>query len=171
MSKELVKLVKLAKQGNNDAITRILDDLKPVLIKIACGLTNRRPVDWIVQDGLVGVWLSLKNVNIERPQTMRAFMTKSGVNHMKKSIISLDRVHKYSNNNNSIIFDESDVDHFSGLLGEYVKYIKEIGSMHGSHAHLARVHGMTRSNMMRLFYKEVEKHLNESSICKWSAEE
>lgn len=165
--KEWVELVEMARVSN-EGFVELTGKIRPVLLPIARGMCARRSED-LVQAGLIKVWQSLKNVDLERPDTIRKVVIETGVYGMRDELRKIIRRHKkeVSGGIDQDIIDprtERRVDNneapvFDGLLAVYLDYIVETGTFVGAHQHVSRLMNTKMHLTRKRFHQAVKRYI------------
>jgi len=156
----------LVVEAKNDDIgfERLIVKLEPIFYCVARGLTNDLLIEDLVQLARIKIWQSLSRVDLGRVGTIRQFLVAIGVNAMK------DYLHCNIRFNNecasadevaTVIAKPTQGEIFSGLLKEYVNYIKMNSTFAGSHQFLAAKYGVSDWVMRGRFHKAVGEFMLE----------
>lgn len=155
-------LVERAKDSDKD-FEILLSEIEPIFRTVAARLGDSRLAEDLVQSARIGVWMSLGKVDTGRPDTIKQFLIVAGVNRMRDSVrrtrsrplVICDTIEKTVMNGNSKCVT------FSGILLQYLRFVKRTGHFWGAHEYIARVHGISAWIMRRKFRGAVDRYLKE----------
>ena len=164
MRSELTDWVQLIinARADKDEFVGLVKVLDPIFRAIAIKMTHSYHVDDLVQVAQIKVWQSLMSVDLNRPETVKWYLTRIGIN----AIITVSR-----QNRSVAKFVDLDVSYgaktlnddiqFDGLLNEYAEYIQHNGKFDGSHRYLAAKHGVSVWVMREMFNTAAKVFINE----------
>jgi len=150
----------LVEEAKNSDIgfEKLIVELEPILYSIARRLANDSMVEDLVQLSRIKIWQSLSSVNLKRSETIKQFLVNTGVNVIKDYLRCQGRFN-YANVDEIIVIQPTCGDVFSGLLGEYLDYIKINSTFAGSHQYLAARYGVSVWVIRGRFHKAVGEFL------------
>lgn len=162
------RLVEEAREGD-EGLRRLFEALDGVLHAVARGVASQ-VVDDAVQMAHIKIWRSLGRVDLTRPGTIRSMLVKVGLNAMR------DEVRKWLPAWDAELGMPDDVDffparsgsnsdeEFSGVLADYLRYVRENGRFKGAHTYVARIRGVTVSRASALFNEAVRHFVGEGEL-------
>ncbi|MCK5614733.1 hypothetical protein KAR91_73405 [Candidatus Pacearchaeota archaeon] len=145
MQEEWSLLVKNARKSKK-GLELLLSALEPALLAIARSIVGSSDVDDLVQVSRIKIWKSLNSVNQKQTTTIKGFLIIVATNAMKdelRRLKSLDRVIEDVVMSSNLTPPKPVNPGFSGLLYDYVQYIKQTGNFTGAHRAIADKYGIS----------------------------
>ena len=153
--------------SSDDGFERLIVELEPVLYYIARRMVSDLMVEDLVQLARIKIWMGLSKVNLDRLDTIKQFLINTGANEMKdcircRGLLSAKQT-GFEDVVDTIIDKPTQIEMFTGLLKEYVNYIKMNSTFAGSHQFIAAKYGVSPWVMRGRFHKAVGEFLGESN--------
>lgn len=165
----LVELVMEARRGN---INPLIKELRPMLWCIAHEYSKRRQDD-LLQEAILSVWGEIDKVDTSRPETIKAYFRRCA----KNKVIDLLRKRGRLKSREKLFIDVSETmdvedltrsekdselnNKFLEMFSPYLEYIRENGTTHGMHAHIAKLKGISISTATQYFHKMAYEYKKE----------
>jgi len=156
------KQLVLEARNDDAAFEKLIANLETTFYTVAGSLAADSLVDDLVQLAIIRVWQQLGKVNLNQPGTIRRFLIVAGTNAMKSYLCRNDplkNVDRVSLDN--VVVEPTQNVMFTGLLLEYVEFIRANSTFVGSHKQLAKKHGVSEWTMRNSFNTAAGKFLKE----------
>jgi len=155
------QLILEARNSNAD-FEKLVVNLEVTFYAIARSLASDSLVDDLVQLAIIQVWQKLGKVDLNRNNAIRQFFITVGTNAMRTHLRRSDPlkdVNRVSLNHITTKSTRNVV--FTGLLSEYVEFIRANSTFVGSHKQLAKEYGVSEWVMRNKFNIAASEFLKE----------
>ena len=163
------ELVIKAKEGN-EGFVELISRIDVPMIILALKIHGRIPIEDMLQEARLKVWLSLGKVNLNHPDSIPGFLFTVGLNAMKDEIrreINRTVVDTISHDIIDTIMSKpkhSGSNMFSGILGDYETQMKLVGNISLVHSIIARSRGVSLWTVRRMFNEAASKYIAEANL-------